>query len=717
MKKNNGSSLLLIMILLSVVLGIFSGLFFGEWCAHLKIVGQAFIALMQVSVLPYIFVSLIQSFGCLEPAQAKSLAKRGIIMVLALWAVVFALMTLMPMTFPDWQSSSFFSPSILKGENELDYIKLFIPANPFNALANNVVPAVTLFSIMCGVVLMGIPRKKNLLDLLEISGDVLSRLTLLLVKLSPIGIFALVADAAGTMYPEDLGRLAVYLATFLAMGGLLFFAVLPLLLTAFTPFKYRELMAVSRTAMLTVLLTGNLFIVLPLLVENTKKLFELHRISNEDSRNMAKIIIPITFILPCAGQLMDLLFILFSAWFSNIQFGPVDYLKLYGTGTLTLFGNAKVAIPFLLSIFQLPADLFELFTISSVVTDNVKFAVEAFAVFCFSALFAAWMTGKASWSWRKLAPRLTIIGIVTALVLAGLTCVLATVVRPPADQRQTLDAMRLQNTIDTAVFDTLPPPQPPEEGSHLDRIRRDKVLRVGSNMNIMPFAFFNSRHELIGLDIEMAHQLADDLGCTRIEFYPVSFDDPASPLDNNQVDIVMSNLSISAGRLGKLAFTEPYLELSLALVVLDYRKNDLVKNPELFMAQSFGIAALAGADFDRLKQYLPHHLLFKITSYDEFFSGKCPAKALMTTAETGSAWTILHPEYDLFIPKRQIHDIIAYGIVNGDARFLEYMNLWLKLKRLNGEIDRGYDYWIKGINVQPKPARWSILNNVIRKKH
>lgn len=704
------------MILLAVALGILTGLFLGEWCQHLKVIGQAFIALMQVSVLPYIFVSLIQSFGCLDPGQAKSLAKRGIIMVLALWSVVFALMTLMPLTFPNWQSSSFFSPSILIGTNDLDYIKLFIPANPFNALANNVVPAVTLFSIMCGVVLMGIPRKQNLLALLDVSGEVLSRLTLLLVKLSPIGIFALVADAAGTMYPEQLSRLVVYLAAFLTMGGLLFFLILPLLLTAFTPFKYRELMVVSRTAMLTVLLTGNLFIVLPLLVDNTKKLFELHRISNEDSRNMAKIIIPITFILPCAGQLMDLLFILFAAWFNNVQFAPLDYLNLYGTGTLTLFGSAKVAIPFLLSIFQLPSDMFELFTVSSVITDNVKYAVEAFAVFCFAALFAAWMTGRAVWSWRKLAPRLIIIGVISAPVLAGLGFVLSNVVRPPADQRQTLDAMRIKSTLDTEVFAALPPPQPPCETGHLDRIRKTGVLRVGSNMNMMPFAFFNSRHELIGLDVEMAHQLATDLGCTRIEFYPISFDDPASPLNANQVDIVMSNLSISAGRLGKLAFTDHYLELSLALVVPDYRKDELIKNPRMILTPSFAIAALAGADFDRLKKYLPNHLLVKLNSYDEFFSGKCPAKALLTTAETGSAWTILHPEYDLFIPKRQFRDIIAYGIENGDTQFLEYLNLWLKLKRLNGEFDRGYDYWIKGINVQPKPERWSILNNVILKK-
>ncbi|MDH3803815.1 MAG: cation:dicarboxylase symporter family transporter, partial [Deltaproteobacteria bacterium] len=40
-------------ILLGFVLGILCGLFFGEYCAGLKIFGDAFIKLLQMSILPY----------------------------------------------------------------------------------------------------------------------------------------------------------------------------------------------------------------------------------------------------------------------------------------------------------------------------------------------------------------------------------------------------------------------------------------------------------------------------------------------------------------------------------------------------------------------------------------------------------------------------------------------------------------------------------------
>jgi ABC-type amino acid transport substrate-binding protein len=45
----------------------------------------------------------------------------------------------------------------------------------------------------------------------------------------------------------------------------------------------------------------------------------------------------------------------------------------------------------------------------------------------------------------------------------------------------------------------------------LDSIRARGQLRVGYLPNALPFAFFNEQRELVGYDIELAHQLANDL--------------------------------------------------------------------------------------------------------------------------------------------------------------------------------------------------------------
>ena len=58
-------------IIIGMVLGFAAGIFFGEYCAFLQIIGDAFIKLLQITILPYITVSMILGIGGLTTNQAK----------------------------------------------------------------------------------------------------------------------------------------------------------------------------------------------------------------------------------------------------------------------------------------------------------------------------------------------------------------------------------------------------------------------------------------------------------------------------------------------------------------------------------------------------------------------------------------------------------------------------------------------------------------------
>ena len=49
----------------------------------------------------------------------------------------------------------FFSTSLFQRRPPFDFVDLYIPTNPFNSLANNVVPAVVLFAVVLGAALIG----------------------------------------------------------------------------------------------------------------------------------------------------------------------------------------------------------------------------------------------------------------------------------------------------------------------------------------------------------------------------------------------------------------------------------------------------------------------------------------------------------------------------------------------------------------------------------
>ena len=61
-------------VVLALLLGVVVGLFFGERIAFLQIIGKAFILLLQMTVLPYIVLSLITGLGNLTYEQVKTLA-------------------------------------------------------------------------------------------------------------------------------------------------------------------------------------------------------------------------------------------------------------------------------------------------------------------------------------------------------------------------------------------------------------------------------------------------------------------------------------------------------------------------------------------------------------------------------------------------------------------------------------------------------------------
>ena len=60
-EKHRFSSFTLIMA--SAMAGVACGLFFGEYCRSLSLLGNAYIGLLQMTVLPYIVFSLIGNIG------------------------------------------------------------------------------------------------------------------------------------------------------------------------------------------------------------------------------------------------------------------------------------------------------------------------------------------------------------------------------------------------------------------------------------------------------------------------------------------------------------------------------------------------------------------------------------------------------------------------------------------------------------------------------
>ena len=715
-------------ILAGLGLGILTGLFFGEGAGALKWAADGFVKLLQMMVLPYITVSIIANLGSLKPSELRTLGLRAAAVIGGLWVLALAFAFLVPLTFPSVQNASFFSSSLMEQRPAFNFIDLYIPSNPFNSLANNVVPAVVLFSVILGVAVVGVARRERLLDVLHVARDAISAATRFVTRLTPYGLFAIAANAAGTLSLEQLSRLQIYFVAYVAVALLVSLWVLPGLVAVLTPIRVRDFLGESRDSLITACIAGDLFIVLPGLVQASRTLLgrmahaqpptpNAQRLEDGEPGRLTEVIVPVSFNFPHTGKLLSLSFILFAGWFADAIVPLSDYPHLALAGLVTFFGSLNAAVPFLLDLFRIPADTFQLFVATGVINSRVGSLVAAVHTLVVALLVSCAVTGHLRWRRRPLMSYAGITGVLIVLVIGGTRVLFASGVSREYAKDQVLASMHLLEEPVAATVARSSSPAPATDLPPLESIEARKVLRVGYVPDALPFAFFNQQGDLVGLDIDLAHRLAREMGVT-LAFVPVDRERMAEQLSEGYCDLLMSGVVVTTNRAREILFSDSYLDETLAFVVPDDQRAQYASWEVI---RDRGPLTIAVPDMPyyvhKLRDLLPRAVIqvHHVDGIEQLFDRTAtPADALVLPAERGSAWTLMHPEYSVVVPGPDpIRVPLAYPIGKRDQRLAAFVNTWLALKRKDGTIDAVYKHWILGQNATSRQPRWSIVRNVL----
>ncbi len=699
----------------AVVLGIASGLFLGELTSNLRLVGDVYVGLLQMTVLPYIVFALIASIGRLSLAESKRLAAIALTVLAVLWGIGCVTVAVMSLAFPARESGAFFSTSLIESQPGVDFIQLFIPSNPFGSLANNVPPAVVVFCIVFGVALVGVERKEDLLKHFDTIVATLLRVNKFVANLAPLGILAITSAAAGSLSLEEFGRLQAYLLVFAFCAIFVTFWALPMLIAVCTPFTYREILSVSKNALLTVLVIQSLFVVIPMLAEGVRQLAEKHQ--REGVKAEPDFVIPIAYSFPHLGKVLTLIFVPFAAWFYGTSIPWADYPTFLATGLVLSFGKVVTTIPFLLDANELPSDIFKLFLVSSVFAGGFSDVIGAMHLMAFTTLTICAMSGLIRIKRTKLLVLVAFsVVIVGAMILSARTLIDYVsgggVDGPPVVRGMQLMQDAAPSTLLPAAS---PNPVPLEPGqSRLDRIIARGVMRVGFKPDDLPFSFLNEQGELVGLDIEMAHEMARDLG-VAIEFVPADFSKLAKHLEADDFDIAFSGLAATTRRAAEFYLSEPYINLTLALVVPDHLKDQFTNLDKARRRAEISVGVPRGVFFEHeIQAVLPNAKVVQLDSEREFFEDPPePMDVLLFSAEGGSAWTLIHPKYTVVSPVIPATKLpVAYPYGGPDSRLRDFLKHWIHLQREDNTLDELYDYWVLGTGAQTREPRWSVIRDV-----
>jgi Na+/H+-dicarboxylate symporter/ABC-type amino acid transport substrate-binding protein len=706
-------------VLLSLVLGLTTGLFFGEMVSFLMVVGRAFIMLLQMTVLPYAVVSLIAGLGRLSVGQAKSLAVKGGGFLLLFWGMALIVVALTPLAFPQWESSSFFSTTLTETEQKRNLLNLYIPANPFQSMAESVVPAVVLFSLALGVALIGVKNKNRLIEPLSAFGEALMRVTMYVARLMPVGVFAIAASASGTIQVDEFGRLQVYFVTFIAVALVMALWIVPALVTSLIPLSYRDFLGLSRDVLITAFAIGNLFVVMPILIQKSKVLLEKLDLASPETSSTVDVLVPASFNFPNLGHLLTLSFILFAGWFAGAAVSITKYPAFLIAGLFSMFGKPQAGIPFMLDMMRIPSDMFQLFIVTAVMNGRFGTLLSAVSILGLAVLVSCAMAGKLVFKWASMVRFCLVSALILALILGGLNIFFSRAIENAYSKDKVLLGMQLLRDpvpakVHKAVAQIAASEVEPGT-STMARILGRRLIRVGYFRDQLPFSFFNASGRLVGFDVEMAHALAKDLK-VDLEFVPVERDTFGELLDRGYCDIVMSSVAVTPERAQQVSFSRPYLNLTVALVVKDHRLDDFNTRDKLRALKSIRIGSLNVPYYlEKVHRYLPQAQIVPLKSIEEFFKNEEEdCDALLISAEAGSAWTLIYPAYSVAIPRPDvITGPAAYAVAKGDKELCDFVNNWIVLKKQDRTITRLYDYWILGKAATHKKPRWSVIRNVL----
>lgn len=311
----------------------------------LYVVGQGFIRLMKMLVVPLVFCSLV--CGSMAIGDTKKLGTVGV------RTLIFYLFTTALAITVALSVGNIINPGIgldmsaiksnaaeveeMAATSLSDTILNIIPDNPLNSLASGNMIQIIVFALIVGIILAKLgERTETVGNFFSQFNDIMMEMTMMVMSLAPVGVFCLIARTFANIGFSAFVPLAKYMVGVLLALAIQCFIVYLGLLKVFTglnPFKFiKNFFPVMAFAFSTA--TSNATI--PLSIDTLAKKMGV-------SKKISSFTIPLGATINMDGTaIMQGVAVVFAAQAFGIQLDVMDYLTVIGTATLASIGTAGV---------------------------------------------------------------------------------------------------------------------------------------------------------------------------------------------------------------------------------------------------------------------------------------------------------------------------------------------------------------------------------------
>jgi proton glutamate symport protein len=709
-------------IVLGAILGIAAGIVFGERAAVLQPIGDAYAAMLQIAVYPYLLCSLMYGLGRLTPSTARRLVRAGWMPFLLLWILTFATIWVLAHAIPPAPPPLSLTASAVHGGLQLT--ELLIPANPFAALRKNYVPAVVIFAIIYGVAFQSVEQKQSLLEIFDAVKTASVKIWGWVVRLAPFGVFALLASTAGTVRPGRLAGMVLYVVMYLLGTAILGLIVIPILISALAPESYREVLRQVRPAIVLAVVTTLSVAALPLVQRSAESVLDRAGcVDSEERRSIVQTSLSLSYVFAQLGNYFVYLLILYASYVSQVPLRLAEKSSLPLITLLSCLGSPSAtydSVVFLSKWLHFPASVLDLYVETSAITRFGQVLVSVSGFFFITLVIPLLYFRKA-----RFQPGRFLAGIGVSLVLcaslAGAAAAFRQTLFPASIDRYA--GLRLDPRLTAGV--TLVDANDSLSGAGLDtesaissiaNIRRRGVLRVGFNPHVIPFTYRNAQGELVGFDISYAYRLARDLG-VAIEFVPFAWPSLARDLSDHRFDVAMSGIYETDQRIQVLVMSQPYYATPLALIVPSNRAESFLDSDGELSRLGLKLAVFDDPVLVPLSRRLfPKAQLVIVDDYDSLPGLMNRVDGAVWTLQQATAWAAQHSGFTAVAPGHLSGPIsTVYAMAPDSGELGAYVSQWLQLRTDDGFRAEQIAYWLQLHPRRPGSPRWNLLDFLLER--
>lgn len=333
-------------VLIAMVLGVAVGAIFKKEALIIEPLGQIYVNLIKMLVVPLVTAAIISSITNLDnPAKLRSIGVKTLVWLVATTAVASLIGVVVSLVMDPGAGIELAKDASFKAREIPTFAKVLVdlsPSNPIADAANAKIVPLIIFAMFVGVAITIENAKKPeiikpVINVINGFAQVMFRITKMVLKITPYGVFGLMAAVAAkyglaTLLPLGKFVIAVYIACILQVA--LVHTSLLAFVAKVNPIKFFKAILPAQIVAFT---TRSSYGTLP---ATTKSLTERVKITDR----IANFVAPMgaSMGMNACGGLYPVMAAIFVARVYNIPLSFNQYVILIAVTTIASFGTAGV---------------------------------------------------------------------------------------------------------------------------------------------------------------------------------------------------------------------------------------------------------------------------------------------------------------------------------------------------------------------------------------